>query len=94
MKSDLVVSAGLGLEIRLAEPCSFKNRSTSDFNEAAQEMSSSETSSKSLERPQGAVDRSQGDLHAEGNPHFNLSPKALSQASQQALEKALIVFAP
>lgn len=34
-----------------------------------------------LERPTGPVDRSLGDLHPFGNPHFWLSPKRLAQGS-------------
>lgn len=34
-----------------------------------------------LERPAGPVDRSMGDLHPFGNPHFWLSPKRLAQGS-------------
>lgn len=34
-----------------------------------------------LEKPTGIVDRSMGDVHAQGNPHFNLSPKALAQGA-------------
>lgn len=33
-----------------------------------------------LERPIGGVDRSMGDIHPAGNPHFWLGPKAFSQA--------------
>lgn len=36
-----------------------------------------------LDKPSGLVDRSQGDVHPEGNPHFWLSPSALAQASQE-----------
>lgn len=46
-----------------------------------------------LEKPQGPVDRSQGDIHAEGNPHFNLSPKALAE-SAKGLTEALIRARP
>lgn len=32
-----------------------------------------------------ATDRSKGDIHAAGNPHFNLSPRALSESSREVL---------
>lgn len=35
-----------------------------------------------LERPGGDVDRSMGDVHPSGNPHFWLSPSHLAQASK------------
>jgi len=34
-----------------------------------------------LEKPTGSIDRSMGDVHPAGNPHFWLSPEALAQAS-------------
>ncbi|WDT76914.1 MAG: metal ABC transporter substrate-binding protein [Candidatus Manganitrophus sp.] len=36
-----------------------------------------------LERPTGPVDRSLGDVHPFGNPHFWLSPKRLAQGSKR-----------
>ena len=44
-----------------------------------------------LEKPHGPIDRSMGDVHPAGNPHFYLSPKALSEAAHEiaaALERA------
>ena len=35
---------------------------------------------------EGGVDRSMGDVHAEGNPHYQLSPRQMSFASQSILE--------
>jgi len=32
-------------------------------------------------KPTGPIDRSQGDVHPSGNPHFNLNPKALAQSA-------------
>ncbi len=43
-----------------------------------------------LEKPTGPVDRSMGDVHPAGNPHFWLSPKALAAAGREiaaALER-------
>lgn len=36
---------------------------------------------KALDIPQTAVNRSMGDVHAHGNPHFNLDPLKLAEAS-------------
>lgn len=38
-----------------------------------------------LDKPQGEIDRSMGDVHASGNPHFHLSPPHLVQGAKQAL---------
>lgn len=92
MKSDLIVSAGLGLE------SAWLNRALSKTGRPALQRGGPGNVELGnfvdvLEKPSGAVDRSQGDLHSEGNPHFNLSPKALSQASIGLL-KALIFLRP
>jgi zinc/manganese transport system substrate-binding protein len=34
-----------------------------------------------LEKPTGPVDRSQGDVHPEGNPHFNADPEAVARVA-------------
>ncbi len=39
-----------------------------------------------LEKPTGAVDRSMGDVHPAGNPHFWLSTKAFGEAAGQVSE--------
>lgn len=39
-----------------------------------------------LEKPTGPVDRSMGDVHPAGNPHFWLSPKMLAKGASQILE--------
>ena len=39
-----------------------------------------------LEKPTGPVDRSMGDIHVAGNPHFWLSPKSLTEGSQEVLK--------
>lgn len=36
-----------------------------------------------LEKPTGPVDRSMGDVHPDGNPHFYLSPLALKEAAPE-----------
>jgi zinc/manganese transport system substrate-binding protein len=35
-----------------------------------------------LDKPSGPVDRSMGDVHPHGNPHFYLSPKALAESAK------------
>lgn len=39
-----------------------------------------------LQKPKGAVDRSMGDVHPSGNPHFYLSPLSLKEAANQVAE--------
>ena len=39
-----------------------------------------------IEKPTGGVDRSMGDIHPSGNPHFWVSPEAMVQASAEVVE--------
>jgi zinc/manganese transport system substrate-binding protein len=41
-----------------------------------------------LDKPAGAIDRSMGDVHSSGNPHYEISPRHLAQASK-AITNAL-----
>ncbi len=40
---------------------------------------------KAINIPRGRVDRSQGDIHPMGNPHYHLGPKAFIQGSETVL---------
>ncbi len=46
-----------------------------------------------LQRPAGGVDRSMGDVHPMGNPHYWLSPKALAEGAT-VIRDTLIQLAP
>jgi zinc/manganese transport system substrate-binding protein len=39
-----------------------------------------------LDKPVGSVDRSMGDVHPAGNPHFFLSPRSLAEGSQEVVK--------
>lgn len=91
-KADLAVLAGMGLET------SWFSRALSKTGKASIQRGGPgyvELGNfiQALEIPNSPVDRSQGDLHAEGNPHFNLSPKALAD-SARGLTEALIRARP
>lgn len=91
-KADLVVSAGLGLET------AWLNRALSRAGRPAIQPGGPgfvELGSfiARLEVAQSPTDRSQGDVHAQGNPHFNLSPRALAE-SANGLTTALIRARP
>lgn len=47
-----------------------------------------------LERPTGAVDRSMGDVHAAGNPHFWMSPLAMADAIRAMAESLVLAYGP
>lgn len=46
---------------------------------------------ETIDRPSGKIDRSQGDVHPGGNPHFWLGPKALGEASSVILSTLKLV---
>ena len=46
-----------------------------------------------IEKPDGPVNRSMGDVHPAGNPHFWLSPTALGQGSKEILDAFIRVDA-
>lgn len=92
MKADLVVSAGLGLE------SSWLNRALAKTGRPVIQRGGPGylelgESIEALEKRSGSVDRSQGDIHAQGNPHFYLSPSAMA-LSASGLLKALILLRP
>ncbi len=41
---------------------------------------------QALDKPIGAIDRSMGDVHPQGNPHYNLDPLALKTVSLAVLD--------
>lgn len=80
-QADLLISVGLGLEegwiglvrrgsknprLQLGKPGSLV---TGNFIEA-------------IEVPEGKIDRSQGDIHPEGNPHFHLDPLRMEKVAR------------
>ncbi|MDB2447410.1 metal ABC transporter substrate-binding protein [bacterium] len=44
-----------------------------------------------LDVPTSKIDRSMGDVHPQGNPHFHLSPEAMIQAGETVLETLISV---
>lgn len=48
---------------------------------------------KAIEVPQGRIDRSLGDIHPKGNPHFHLDPHRIEKTAK-ALAQKLIDLAP
>ena len=49
---------------------------------------------KALEIPVGKIDRSMGDIHPGGNPHYNLGPSFFSQAAESIVDVLINVDAP
>lgn len=81
MGSDLILSSGLGLEIGWLPKVLARSgkKSLQPGGEGYFELGSV---IDVLEKPTQKFDRSQGDVHGQGNPHFNISPCALLQAGK------------
>src|SRR5512138_1423699 len=72
-RADLLISAGLDLELGWLPPLVQGSRNARIQPGARGNLEAS-TAVDVLDVPTGKVDRSQGDIHARGNPHFWLPP--------------------
>ncbi len=84
--ADLLVDVGLDLEIGWLPPLVNQSR-----NGAIQPNGSRRLTAASavavLDVPSGPVDRSMGDLHPAGNPHFMTDPRRVAQVAQAIAAK-------
>lgn len=85
-KADLVIANGLGLEVGWLPKLltAAKNPKVMENSSGYLEVGSAV---KVLEIPKGPVDRSQGDVHPEGNPHVTLDPIRLAEMALVIAEK-------
>jgi zinc/manganese transport system substrate-binding protein len=79
-KADIVCAVGLELEIGWL-PKVLSRSGNAKVQTGGTGFCELGSSVSTLERPQGNIDRSMGDVHPMGNPHFWLSPKSLKEAS-------------
>lgn len=70
--ADLLVSVGLGLEQGWL-PNVMRGARSPRILQSARQLALGEHI-EAIDKPQGAIDRAEGDMHAEGNPHFYLDP--------------------
>jgi len=83
-KADLLIYAGLDLEIEWLPPLVQGSRNPRIQSGAKGNLDAS-TAIEVLDLPAGKVDRSQGDIHPRGNPHYWLPPiNALKVAKEIA----------
>ena len=88
--ADIVCSVGLGLEIgwlpRVLQKSGNRNiqRGGKGFCELGMKVNT-------LNKPVGRIDRSMGDVHPEGNPHFWLGPTYYYKASEIILNTLISV---
>jgi zinc/manganese transport system substrate-binding protein len=91
-RADVVCAEGLELEIGWL-PKVLSKSGNAKVQEGGTGYCSLGKAVKALEIPVGAINRSLGDVHPEGNPHFNLSPLKLAEASAE-VSRVLSVVAP
>lgn len=81
--ADVVCSVGLSLEVGWLPKVLMKSGNRNVQKGGAGYCVLGEAVS-SMEVPTGVVDRSQGDVHPEGNPHFSISPLRMLEAADAA----------
>jgi len=74
-KADLLIYNGLSLEIGWLPLLVQDSRNPRIISGAKGSLCASTALDRILEKPTGEVDRSMGDIHPEGNPHYLLDPR-------------------
>jgi zinc/manganese transport system substrate-binding protein len=83
-RADVVCSVGLDLEIGWLPRVLAKSGNAKVQRTGAGSCEFGRSVSV-LEKPSGPLDRSMGDVHAGGNPHFYLSPSKLAESAGEVL---------
>ena len=74
-KADLLIYNGLSLEVGWLPLLVQDSRNPKIISGAKGSLNASSALDRVLEKPTGEVDRSMGDIHPEGNPHYLLDPR-------------------
>jgi zinc/manganese transport system substrate-binding protein len=90
--ADLLVDMGLDLEVGWLPPLVTQSRNASIQPGGARRLTAASAISP-LDLPTGPVDRSQGDIHPSGNPHFLSDPRRAMQVAA-AIAARLAVIDP
>lgn len=91
-KADLVIAAGFDLEVGWL-PKVLTKAGIARLQPGGAGSCEAGTGVSALDKPVGPVDRSMGDVHPHGNPHYTLSPVHLIQASK-AVRDCLVKIDP
>lgn len=83
-RADIVCAMGLELEVGWL-PKVLAKSGNGKIQEGGTGSCSLGKTVKPLEIPKGIIDRSLGDVHAHGNPHFNLDPLKLAEGAQEVV---------
>lgn len=82
--ADLFIEVGLGLEEGWV-PKVLQKSGNKKIQSGSNGFCSTGASVNVLEKVHGKINRSMGDVHGEGNPHFHLSPSHYLQAAEKVL---------
>ena len=80
-KADAFIETGLSLEIGWA-PALLRSAGNPKILPGRSNFLEASAGIKVLDKPAGKVDRSRGDAHPDGNPHYTLSPVNVKQAAR------------
>jgi zinc/manganese transport system substrate-binding protein len=80
-RADLLISVGLELEIGWL-PALIQGARNPDINPCHQGYLEASTAVRPIDVPTGPVDRSRGDIHPLGNPHYWLDPENAKLAAR------------
>lgn len=83
-RADVVCAMGLELEIGWL-PKVLSKSGNAKVQEGGTGSCALGKTVKPLDIPKGIIDRSLGDVHAHGNPHFNLDPMKLTEGGQEVV---------
>ncbi|KHD89095.1 MAG: metal ion ABC transporter substrate-binding protein [Bdellovibrio sp. ArHS] len=83
-RADVVCSMGLDLEVGWL-PKVLEKAGNAQVQQGGKGFCVLGNAVKPLDVPVGVINRSLGDVHAQGNPHFNLSPAKLIEAGAEVL---------
>jgi zinc/manganese transport system substrate-binding protein len=84
--ADLLIDVGLDLEIGWLPPLVTQSRN-GDIQPGGKRRLTAASAIQVLDLPTGPVDRSRGDIHPAGNPHFLTDPRRAAQVAAAIAEK-------
>lgn len=84
-KADVVCAIGLDLEIGWL-PKVLSKSGNAKIQPGGKGFCELGRSVETLNKPSGRIDRSLGDVHAHGNPHFTLSPSKLGESGLEVVK--------
>lgn len=85
-RADLLVDVGLDLEVGWLPPLVNQSRNP-DIQPGGSRRLTAASAVQVMDLPTGPVDRSQGDLHPAGNPHFLTDPRQVARVAAAIAEK-------